>query len=204
MAFSAVLAPNHAVSDYFAQRAYLLTFTQMKDLPHNDDALAVDALVDRQTDRLRDGRQSETAMRIMRGVSRMMSAQNFASMPEITLPNHRRADLFAIGSRGEIWIIEIKSSLTDFLTDQKWPEYQEYCDCFFFAVDPDFPLDRLPDDVGLILADAYGAEIIRPAPIEKLAGARRNVLTRHAARVGAARLTRLSDPRRPSGIQQRS
>ena len=148
-------------------------------------------------DALYDGRQSETATRIMRGVSRMLATQSFASLPEVSLPNHRRADLLAVGSRGEIWIIEIKSSLTDFQTDKKWPDYLDYCDSFFFAVEPDFPVDRLPAECGLILADAYGAEIIKPAPVSKLAAARRAVVTRRAARVGANRLRSLSDPRRP-------
>ncbi|MED5564948.1 MAG: MmcB family DNA repair protein, partial [Pseudomonadota bacterium] len=98
----------------------------------------------------------------------------------------------------EIWIIEIKSSLTDFQTDKKWPDYLDYCDSFFFAVEPDFPVDRLPAACGLILADPYGAEIIRPAPVSKLAAARRTVITRRVARVGANRLRRLSDPRRPT------
>ena len=150
-------------------------------------------------DSLSDGRQSETATRIMRGVARMLAGQNFASLPELTLPNYRRADLLAVGPRGEIWIIEIKSSLTDFQADKKWPEYLDYCDSFFFAVEPAFPVDRLPEASGLILADAYGGEIVRPAPIAKLPAARRTVITRRVARVGTNRLRRLSDPRRPSG-----
>ena len=166
----------------------------MTDLIQNGNNFDEDALF--------DGRQSETAMRIMRGVSRMLSSQNFASLPEVTLPNHRRADLLAVGPRGEIWIIEIKSSLTDFQTDTKWPEYLEFCDCFFFAVEPGFPIDRLPEDCGLVLADAYGGEITRPAPVVKLPPARRAVLTRRVARVGANRLTRLSDPRRLGGLRR--
>ncbi len=149
-------------------------------------------------DGLSDGRQSETATRIMRGVARMLAGQNFASLPELTLPNYRRADLLAVGPRGEIWIIEIKSSLTDFQTDKKWSEYLDYCDSFFFAVEPAFPVDRLPEACGLILADAYGGEIVRPAPIAKLPAARRTLMTRRVARVGANRLRQLSDPRRPS------
>ena len=103
-------------------------------------------------------------MRIMRGVSRMLAGQNFAGLPEVTCPI-TGARICWRGSRGEIWIIEIKSSLTDFQTDKKWPDYLDYCDSFFFAVEPDFPVERLPEACGLILADAYGAEIIRPAPV---------------------------------------
>ena len=153
-------------------------------------------------DELHDGRQSETARRIMRGVLRMLAGQNFAGLPEVTLPNHRRADLLAIGPRGEIWIIEIKSGLTDFQTDKKWPDYLDYCDSFFFAVEPDFPTEHLPEACGLILADAYGAEIVRAAPVSKLVAARRTVITRRVARVGANRLRSLSDPRRPASSKK--
>ena len=170
----------------------------MTDQTRNGDNFDEEALYDG----LSDGRQSETAMRIMRGVARMLAGQNFASLPEFTLPNYRRADLLAVGSRGEIWIIEIKSSLTDFRTDKKWPEYLDYCDSFFFAVEPAFPVDWLPEACGLILADAYGGEIVRPAPVAKLPAARRTVITRRLARVGANRLRRLSDPRRPSSPQR--
>jgi hypothetical protein len=170
----------------------------MTNQTRNGDNFDEDALYDG----LSDGRQSETAMRIMRGVARMLAGQNFASLPELTLPNYRRADLLAVGPRGEIWIIEIKSSLTDFQTDKKWPEYLDYCDSFFFAVEPAFPVDRLPEACGLILADAYGGEIVRPAPVAKLPAARRTVITRRVARVGANRLRHLSDPRRPSSPQR--
>ena len=170
----------------------------MTDQTQNSDNFDEDAIYDS----LSDGRQSKTAMRIMRGVARMLAGQNFASLPEITLPNNRRADLLAIGPRSEIWIVEIKSSLTDFQTDKKWPEYLDYCDSFFFAVEPDFPINRLPEECGLILADAFGGEIVRPAPLTKLNAARRGVIMRRAARVGATRLRRLSDPRRPSSPQR--
>ena len=146
-------------------------------------------------DALHDGRQSETAMRIMRGVSRMLAGQNFASLPEVTLPNHRRADLLAIGPRGEIWIIEIKSSLTDFQTDKKWPDYLDYCDSFFFAVEPDFPTEHLPEACGLILADAYGAEIIRTAPGFQAGGGAAH--GDNAAR-GACRRQPVAKPVRPT------
>ena len=117
-----------------------------------------------------------------------------ASLPEVTLPNRRRADLLAIGKTGEIWIIEIKSSLTDFTTDSKWPEYSDFCDRFYFAVSPDFPVDVLPHSAGLIVADRYGAEIIRQCPETKIAAARRKVVHILSARAAAARLQRLSDP----------
>ena len=84
-----------------------------------------------------------------------------AIVSEVTLANGRRADVAAIGPNGEIWIVEIKSSLVDFQTDQKWPEYRDFCDRFFFAVGPQFPQQVLPAEAGLIIADRYGGEIAR-------------------------------------------
>ena len=141
-----------------------------------------------------DGRQSEAALAIQRGVTRALALQNIACLPEVVLPNHRRADLMAVTDKGALWIIEIKSGVADFQADQKWPDYLPYCDRFYFAVAPDFPTDILPPDSGLILADSYGAEIITEAPETKLAAARRNVLMRRLARIGAFRWGRLATP----------
>jgi hypothetical protein len=153
-----------------------------------------------------DGRQSAAALAIQRGVTRMLSQQNVACLPEIALPNHRRTDLMALTPKGELWIIEIKSGLVDFQTDKKWRSYLEYCDRFYFAVDPDFPIDVLPDNVGYMLADPYGAEVLREgegdAQGTPLAAARRSLLTRRLARIGSFRWARLSDPRPTSGIQK--
>lgn len=187
-----------AQEPFIVGKPHLTATRTMTNQTRNGDNFDEDAFYDG----LSDGRQSETAMRIMRGVARMLAGQNFASLPELTLPNYRRADLLAVGPRGEIWIIEIKSSLTDFQTDKKWPEYLDYCDSFFFAVEPSFPVNRLPEACGLIFADAYGGEIVRPAPVAKLPAARRTVITRRVARVGANRLRHLSDPRRPSSPQR--
>lgn len=140
-----------------------------------------------------DGRQSAAALAIQRGVTRFCRQQNIACLPEVPLPNHRRADIMAATDKGELWIIEIKSGLADFQADQKWPEYLPYCDRFYFAVDPSFPVEKLPEDCGLIFADAYGAEIIREKSPEKLAAARRHLLMRRMARIGAFRLARLTD-----------
>jgi hypothetical protein len=121
-----------------------------------------------------------------------MTQQNIACLPEVVLPNYRRADLMTVSQKGELSIIEIKSGLADFQADKKWPDYLAYCDRFYFAVAPDFPVDRLPSESGLIFADAYGAEIMRDAPLNKLAAARRSVLMRRMARIGAFRWARLS------------
>ena len=141
-----------------------------------------------------DGRQSAAALEIQRGVGRLMLTLGQAPLPEMPLNNGRRADVVALSAAGEIWIVEIKSSVDDFRTDQKWPEYREYCDRLFFAVAPDFPVAILPEETGLILADRYGGEIIRPAPEHKLAGARRKLVTLQFARMGARRLLLACDP----------
>lgn len=126
---------------------------------------------------------------IVRGVSRMLAERGCACLTEMSLPNGRRADIVAIGPRGEIDIIEVKSCLADFASDQKWPEYAPFCDRFYFAVDGDFPLERLPEEVGFIVADAFGGAVVRPAQVQsQLAPARRKALTLAFARLAAWRL----------------
>lgn len=117
-----------------------------------------------------------------------------APVSEVSLANGRRADVAAVGQNGEIWIVEIKSSIEDFRTDQKWPEYRDYCDRLFFAVAPAFPREILPPDTGLVIADRYGGEILRPAPEHKLAGARRKAMTLRLAHTAALRLQAAIDP----------
>ncbi len=99
-----------------------------------------------------------------------------------------------MGPKGEIWIVECKSSRADFRADAKWPGYLDWCDRYFWAVDAAFPHDLLPSDTGLIVADAYDAEILRMAPESRLAPARRAALTRKFARDAARRLLVLRDP----------
>ena len=134
------------------------------------------------------------AASILRGVQRMLAAHSFASLAELPLANDRRADVIAVGRNNKIWIVEIKSSIADFRSDQKWPEYRDYCDALLFAVAPDFPVEILPPDTGLILADAYGGEIIRAAPEHKLSALRRNALVTLFAVTAARRLHRYTDP----------
>ena len=161
--------------------------------PKQSDALSLDeALLTAPV----DGRQSDAALAIRRGMTRALMQQNIACLPEVPLPNHRRADLMAVTDKGEIWIIEIKSGLPDFQADQKWPDYLPYCDRFYFAVAPDFPTEKLPETAGYWLADAYGAEMLRDTQNDKLAPARRNVLLRRMARIGAYRWARLTDPKK--------
>jgi hypothetical protein len=105
-----------------------------------------------------------------------------------------RVDVMALGPKGEIWIVECKSSRADFASDHKWEGYLEWADRFFWAVDADFPTELLPDDTGLIIADAYGAEIVRMAPEVRLAAARRKVMVQKFATTTARRLQMLRDP----------
>lgn len=128
---------------------------------------------------------------IVRGVQRMMGEHGFATLTEMTLASGRRADIVAVSGKGEIVIIEVKSCLADYATDQKWPEYAEFCDRFFFAVDIDFPCDRLPESEGYIVADKFGGAVVRESNEQRLAGARRKAVTLAFARLAAARLLRV-------------
>jgi hypothetical protein len=128
------------------------------------------------------------AAEIARGVLRLLSAHDYSGVTEMTLANGRRADIAAIGPAGEISIVEIKSSIADFRSDQKWPEYRPYCDRFYFAVGESFPRELIPNETGLIIADAYGGAVIREAAAEKLAAARRKSVTLRFARLAASRL----------------
>lgn len=131
---------------------------------------------------------------IRRGVQRLLSCHGVETISEFCLANGRRADVCGVGLDGQLWIVEIKSSISDFRTDQKWPEYRDYCDRLFFAVAPEFPTEILPADTGLILADRYGGEIIKDAPEFRLSGARRKAVMLQFARVAALRLQTLLDP----------
>jgi hypothetical protein len=141
-----------------------------------------------------DGRQSPTAASVQRGLCRLLRDHGFAVLTEVTLASGRRADVMALKPDGSVWIIEIKSSQLDFQVDQKWPEYRDYCDALFFASPPEMDKDILPLDAGLIVADHYGADILRDAPTHPLAAARRKAVTLLFARVAAQRLHGLWDP----------
>jgi len=144
------------------------------------------------------GPQSPAAREICRGVVRLLASHGRAALAELPLPSGRRADVVAIGADGMIWIVEIKSSLEDFRVDRKWPEYREFCDRLYFAVAPDFPREVLPPETGLIVADRYAGEILRPAPEERLAAAIRKTMTLRIARASAARLSLMLDPSLPA------
>ena len=133
------------------------------------------------------GSRPETTAAVTRGAARLLTALGYAPLAEVTLPNGRRADLMALGRRGEIFIVEVKSSLEDFRTDLKWHEYQPYCDAFAFAVGPEFPREILPEEPGLIVADGFGGAVLREASAAPLAGARRKALTLAFGRLAALR-----------------
>ncbi len=131
---------------------------------------------------------------LARGVGRHLRGHDFVSVEELIPAPGLRVDVMALGPKGEIWVVECKSSRADFQSDHKWHGYLEWCDRFFWAVDNDFPTDLLPDDTGLIIADGYDAEIIRMGPEEKLPPARRKVMVQKFARHAAVRAQAARDP----------
>ena len=129
----------------------------------------------------------ETTGVVTRGAARLLEALGYAAIAEVPLPNGRRADLMALGPKGEIVIVEVKSCYEDYAVDDKWPEYGPYCDAFYFAVPPEFPREILPEQPGLIAADGFGGAVLRDAPLTPLAPARRKALTLAFARLAAFR-----------------
>ena len=143
-----------------------------------------------------DAPAEDLARRLLlaRGVGRALAERGFASLTEISLANGRRADVMGLGRAGEVVIVEVKSSLQDFRSDSKWPEYRDYCDRFYFAVAEDFPRAEIPEDCGLIVADGFGGVVLRETPLIALGAARRKAVTLRFALVSADRLRRLLDP----------
>ena len=146
-----------------------------------------------------DGRQSPTALAVATGVRRLLAAQGCATVTELTLASGRRADVIALTPTGCLWIVEVKSSLADYRADAKWRDYRDFCDRFFFAVPPDFRTAILPEEAGLILADGFGAHVLREAPEHRLAGARRKAVMLRFAHVAANRHHALCDPQGAAG-----
>ena len=131
---------------------------------------------------------------LARGVCRHLRSLDFVCVEELVPTRGLRVDVMALGPKGEVWIVECKSSRADFQSDHKWQDYLEWCDRFFWAVDGDFPTELLPDGTGLIIADAYDGEVVRMAPEDKLPAARRKVMVQKFARTAALRLQGLRDP----------
>ncbi|KNG95666.1 hypothetical protein ATO11_01460 [Pseudaestuariivita atlantica] len=131
---------------------------------------------------------------LARGVVRHLASLGMVCIEEFTPERGKRVDVMAMGPKGEIWVVECKSSRADFMADGKWQGYLEWCDRYFWAVDEAFPTDLLPEGTGLIIGDAYDAEVLRMAPEEKLAAARRKAVTRRFATHAARRLMAARDP----------
>jgi hypothetical protein len=136
----------------------------------------------------------EITVAVCRGACRLMRQAGFSVLLEMPLPDGRRADIFAIDRKGAVTIVEVKSSIEDWRVDLKWPDYLDWCDQLYFAVPVDFPRALIPDEIGLIVADAYGGEILRHPPARALAAARRKSLLVDCARLASERLARLEDP----------
>jgi hypothetical protein len=151
----------------------------------------IEVLVD---PRLADGRQAATALAVTRGVGRLLSSLGFAVVRELPLLSGRRADLVALTASGEVWIVEVKSSVDDFRADHKWPEYRAHCDRFFFAKPITLDAGIFPEGIGLIAADAHGAAILREAREHRMAAATRKAVTLRFALAAAGRLHALWDP----------
>ena len=144
-----------------------------------------------------DGRQSERAMKVRRGVQRLLTEMGAHVIPELSLASGRRADLVALTRPGDIWIVEIKSSIEDFRADGKWMDYRAHCDRLFFATTVEVPCEIFPKDTGLIVADAFGAHVVCEAPEHRLHASTRKSMMLSFARCAALRLQALADPQGP-------
>jgi len=146
-----------------------------------------------------DGRQSATALAVARGTTRLLHSLGFSVVRELALASGRRADLVALSAGGELWIVEIKSSVADFCADQKWHDYRLHSGRLFFATTMEVPCEIFPKDTGLIVADAFGAEIVCEAPEHRLHASTRRSVMLAFARAAALRLAALADPEGPYG-----
>ena len=144
-----------------------------------------------------DGRQSATALLVARGTQRLLQSLGHACVTELPLASGRRADIVGLRADGEIWIVEIKSSVADFRADQKWTDYRRHCDRLYFATVMDVPREIFPADAGLIVADAFGASIVTDAPEHRLLAATRKTVMLRFAHAAALRLQALADPQGP-------
>ena len=136
----------------------------------------------------------DITLAVCRGTCRLMRQAGHSVLLEVPLPDGRRADIVAVSAGGDITIVEVKSSIEDWRIDAKWPEYLAWCDRLFFAVPLDFPQPLIPQEVGLIVADSYGGEMLRTPDRRPVAAARRKSLLVDCARLAAERLARLQDP----------
>lgn len=143
---------------------------------------------------LSDGRQSETAAMIARGVRRMLRTRGYSTLTELSLLDGRRADIVALHADGSVLIVEIKSSVADFRADHKWRDYANHCDRLYFGIHAAIPASIIPMEAGLIVADSYGAEVLREPERQRMAPATRRAVMLRFAQAAADRLHRLADP----------
>jgi hypothetical protein len=136
----------------------------------------------------------EITVAVRREAARLCRQMGWAPLHEVALPNGRRADILALRPDGDFVIVEVKSGAADFLCDAKWPEYREFSDALYFAVEADFPRALLPVDVGVIVTAAREAALVRAAPVHRMAAARRRALLMRFATLAACRLENLVDP----------
>jgi hypothetical protein len=136
----------------------------------------------------------DIAITLCRGVMRTLAQRGFTTLSEVPLADGRRADIMALGRDGTLLIVEIKSSVADFRSDRKWPEYRQWCDQLYFAVGEGFPMELIPHECGLMLADGFDAAVMREAPTHKVETVRRKAMHLRFARLAGARLLRLIDP----------
>lgn len=137
--------------------------------------------------------RSDAAL-LARGVCRALDQLGYASLVEFPLANRRRTDVLALGKRGDLIAVEIKSSVADFRADQKWPSYREFADRLYFAVASGFPIALIPEDCGIMVADAFGGSVLREGQTTTLTAGRRRAVTLRFALIAAARLRRSLDP----------
>ena len=135
-----------------------------------------------------------SATLLARGVCRALEELDYTSLVEFSLANGRRADVLALGRAGDFMIVEIKTSVADFRADRKWPDYRGFSDRFCFAVPNEFPGALIPEECGLMVADPFGAALLRSGAILPLSAGRRRALTLRFARLAALRLRRHLDP----------
>jgi hypothetical protein len=140
------------------------------------------------------GLEPAVASLLARGVCRAFEQLGYVSLLEFPLANGRRADILALGKTGDLAIVEIKSSVADFRADRKWADYRDFADRLYFAVSSDFPALLIPEECGLIVADGFGAALLRDGAAHPVAAARRRALTLRFALLAAARLRRHLDP----------
>ncbi len=131
---------------------------------------------------------------LARGVCRFLRQAGFGTLTEFTLRNRRRVDVIALAEDGRITVVEVKSSEADFRADVKWRDYLDFCDAFYFAVPEEFPRHLIPESCGLLVADGFGAEMLREPEEGKVNPARRKSLITRFARTASLRLQALTDP----------